>query len=350
MTRWPARTSSPTACRARMTVARSCTPSASPSAPGSSSPHRALRLGQDDAAAAHRRNWTAHQRPNPRQWHQRGRAAPAGDLPSQTVGFRVFSCTNLLPALTAQQNVELPLAAAHVAPPRGQARARSLLAEWAWVTAPRTYRASYRAASVSACDRPRAGQRPPLVLADEPTGSLDTAASRHVWRLLSDLRSRRGTTVIVASHDITLAEHADRTLHLVDGRLAEDQDPRFEPAPGQVAWTALTQTLISLRHRPGRALLTALGSALGIGTIVAPVGGVRRCDPDGRTVCPSRPLRPGAVSEGRRRSDHIGPTGESDQHTAPPVMGRRRHGAAAARAGHPALPRCDRLRRPTHQL
>jgi lipoprotein-releasing system ATP-binding protein len=73
------------------------------------------------------------------------------------------------------------------------------------------------------------------VLADEPTGSLDTAASRHVWRLLSDLRSRRGTTVIVASHDITLAEHADRTLHLVDGRLAEDQDPRFEPAPGQVA-------------------------------------------------------------------------------------------------------------------
>jgi putative ABC transport system ATP-binding protein len=152
-----------------------------------------------------------------------------------TVGF-VFQLHHLLPALTAQQNVELPLAAAHVPRRERQARARSLLADVGLGD-----RAADLPSELSGGERQRVAiaralaNDPPLVLADEPTGSLDTAASRHVWRLLSDLRSRRGTTVIVASHDITLAEHADRTLHLVDGRLAEDQDPRFEPAPGQVA-------------------------------------------------------------------------------------------------------------------
>jgi lipoprotein-releasing system ATP-binding protein len=62
---------------------------------------------------------------------------------------------------------------------------------------------------------------PPLVLADEPTGSLDTVASAQVWRLLSAVRERRGATVIIASHDVTLGEHVDRSLHLVDGRLTE---------------------------------------------------------------------------------------------------------------------------------
>lgn len=62
---------------------------------------------------------------------------------------------------------------------------------------------------------------PPLILADEPTGSLDTAWSEQVWRLLSQMRSGRGKTVIVASHDATLGEHVDRSLHLVDGRLIE---------------------------------------------------------------------------------------------------------------------------------
>jgi ABC-type lipoprotein export system ATPase subunit len=61
--------------------------------------------------------------------------------------------------------------------------------------------------------------RPRLILADEPTGSLDTAASEKVWELLSDVCTIGGATVIVASHDVTLAEHAGRALHLLDGRV-----------------------------------------------------------------------------------------------------------------------------------
>ncbi len=68
------------------------------------------------------------------------------------------------------------------------------------------------------------GGQPRLILADEPTGALDTVSSHRVWELLGDVRSRRGTTVIVASHDPSLTEHADRTLELVDGRLVGGAD------------------------------------------------------------------------------------------------------------------------------
>jgi putative ABC transport system ATP-binding protein len=65
---------------------------------------------------------------------------------------------------------------------------------------------------------------PRLILADEPTGSLDTAASHRVWKLLGDVRDRRGTTVIVASHDPSLTEHVDRELRIVDGHLVPAPD------------------------------------------------------------------------------------------------------------------------------
>jgi putative ABC transport system ATP-binding protein len=134
---------------------------------------------------------------------------PAGFRRS-TVGF-VFQLHYLLPALSAQQNVELPMVVA---------RAQALLDEVGMVG-----RAGDLPADLSGGERQRVAiaralaNQPKLVLADEPTGSLDTVASGRVWQLLSDVRTRRGTTVIVASHDLSLAEHADRSLHLVDGRL-----------------------------------------------------------------------------------------------------------------------------------
>ena len=69
--------------------------------------------------------------------------------------------------------------------------------------------------------------RPRLILADEPTGSLDSVASQRVWELLADVCQTQGTTVIVASHDLTLAEHAGRVLHLLDGRM----DPPTQQQP-----------------------------------------------------------------------------------------------------------------------
>ncbi|HWD74545.1 MAG TPA: ABC transporter ATP-binding protein [Solirubrobacteraceae bacterium] len=148
------------------------------------------------------------------------------------VGF-VFQLHYLLPTLSAQQNVELPLAAAHV-PRRERAnRAREVLGEVGLAD-----RAGDLPAELSGGERQRVAiaralaNEPPLVLADEPTGALDTAASRQVWRLLSDVRARRGTTVIIASHDVTLGEHVDRSLHLVDGRLTEPGETR-DPVPGR---------------------------------------------------------------------------------------------------------------------
>jgi lipoprotein-releasing system ATP-binding protein len=139
----------------------------------------------------------------------------------RTVGF-VFQLHYLLPALSTQQNVELPMAAAHVPRHERAQRALGLLDEMGLAD-----RAGALPADLSGGERQRVAlaralaNHPPLVLADEPTGSLDSTASRRVWQLLNDVRARRGTTVIIASHDTTLAEHADRSLRLMDGRMIE---------------------------------------------------------------------------------------------------------------------------------
>jgi len=146
-----------------------------------------------------------------------------------TVGF-VFQLHYLLPALSAQENVALPLAASRVPRHERAERAVELLEQVGLAG-----RARARPAELSGGERQRVAiaralaGRPRLLLADEPTGSLDTAASRNVWELLSTLRDRGGMTVIVASHDLTLVEHTDRSLSLLDGRMrAPDQD-RLEP-------------------------------------------------------------------------------------------------------------------------
>jgi lipoprotein-releasing system ATP-binding protein len=149
-----------------------------------------------------------------------------------TVGF-VFQLHYLLPTLSAQQNVELPLAAAHVSRRERASRARALLGEVGLAD-----RAGDLPAELSGGERQRVAiaralaNEPPLVLADEPTGALDTAASAEVWRMLAGVRSRRGATVLVASHDVTLGDHVDRSLHLIDGRLTDETGETRSPVPG----------------------------------------------------------------------------------------------------------------------
>jgi putative ABC transport system ATP-binding protein len=141
------------------------------------------------------------------------------------VGF-VFQLHHLLPSLSVQQNVELPLIAGHV--PRHQRTERSLqlLAEVGLAD-----RAKNLPSDLSGGERQRVAVaralagRPTLLLADEPTGALDSVASELIWQLLLDVRQSYGTTIIVASHDVTLLERADRELSLIDGRLAADRRP-----------------------------------------------------------------------------------------------------------------------------
>ena len=135
------------------------------------------------------------------------------------VGF-VFQLHYLLPALTVRQNVELPMAAAHVPRRERAERAVALLGDVGLAD-----RADDLPSDLSGGERQRVAiaralaNHPRLVLADEPTGALDSIASHKIWELLSNLRDRFGTTIIVASHDTTLAEHADRSLRMFDGRL-----------------------------------------------------------------------------------------------------------------------------------
>jgi putative ABC transport system ATP-binding protein len=146
-----------------------------------------------------------------------------------TVGF-VFQLHYLLPALSARDNVELSMVAAGVPRHERAERALELLDEVGLAG-----RARARPADLSGGERQRVAiaralaGRPRLILADEPTGSLDSVAAGKVWELLADVRARRGTTVIVASHDATLAEHTDRTLRLRDGRMVQPLAEQFVP-------------------------------------------------------------------------------------------------------------------------
>jgi putative ABC transport system ATP-binding protein len=137
----------------------------------------------------------------------------------QRIGF-IFQFFNLIPTLTAEENLRLPLELNGVDGATGRARALDLLA---------TVGLADRAASFP--DRLSGGEQqrvavaralvhdPALVLADEPTGNLDAESARQVLGLLAGLARRAGRTVIVASHSEEVAALADRVLVLADGRL-----------------------------------------------------------------------------------------------------------------------------------
>ena len=148
-----------------------------------------------------------------------GELSHPAEFRRKTLGF-VFQLHYLLPALSALDNTELPLVAARVPRRERIERASELLAKVGLDD-----RARARPAELSGGERQRVAiaralaGRPRLVLADEPTGSLDSAASHKIWELLSEICAHDGTTVIVASHDVTLAEHTDTSLRLLDGHL-----------------------------------------------------------------------------------------------------------------------------------
>lgn len=146
------------------------------------------------------------------------------------VGF-VFQLHHLLPSLTVQENVELTMVAAHVPRRERHARAQALLDEVGL-----RGRDHALPSDLSGGERQRvaiaralAGQ-PRLILADEPTGALDSAASDRIWKLLVSVRERHGTTILVASHDPSLRDHADRGLSISDGRVsAGTHQPALDP-------------------------------------------------------------------------------------------------------------------------
>ena len=140
----------------------------------------------------------------------------------ETVGF-VFQHHHLLAHLTPVANVELPLIGAGVPRAERRDRAHELLEEVGL-----SHRADALIPHLSGGERQRVAlaralaNDPSLLLADEPTGSLDTAATERVLSLLDSSRERRGMTMLIVTYDSVVASRADRTLHMRDGRLVPE--------------------------------------------------------------------------------------------------------------------------------
>src|SRR3954454_8214070 len=138
------------------------------------------------------------------------------------VGF-VFQHHHLLAHLSPVANIELPLIGAGVPRAERRDRALSLLEEVGL-----SHRAQARIPHLSGGERQRVAlarslaNDPRLLLADEPTGSLDTAATKRVLSLVETARERRGMTMLIVTYDAAVAARADRVLHMRDGRLVTE--------------------------------------------------------------------------------------------------------------------------------
>jgi putative ABC transport system ATP-binding protein len=145
------------------------------------------------------------------------------ELRLRAFGF-VFQQFNLIPTLSAVENVEAVLAPAGVGGDELRWRANGLLEEVGLGE-----RAAHLPSHLSGGEQQRVAiaralaNEPRVVLADEPTGNLDTRTGADVIDLLAGLAQLRGTTVIVATHDTTLAARAPRRIHMRDGRLEETE-------------------------------------------------------------------------------------------------------------------------------
>jgi putative ABC transport system ATP-binding protein len=143
-------------------------------------------------------------------------------LRGQKIGF-VFQSYQLVPTLTAEENVLLP---AELSGFNGQPRERSreLLERVGLADRRNHYPVQLSGGEQQRVALARAFMtRPPILMADEPTGNLDSANGRHVLDLLMELNREQKTTLVLVTHDRKLAEHADRILTLSDGRVLSDE-------------------------------------------------------------------------------------------------------------------------------
>jgi ABC-type lipoprotein export system ATPase subunit/ABC-type lipoprotein release transport system permease subunit len=204
------------------------------------------------------------------------------------VGF-VFQTFNLIPTLTALENVALPLMLSGVGLVERGERARELLTRVGL-----DHRLDHRPTEMSGGEQQRASiaralvNNPKLILADEPTGNLDSSTGTEVMRLLRELNAERGVTLIIVTHDPEIASYADRIVHLRDGQISDVEDGQniqsksitsnlpdsqsLVELKGGLSTKDLIRTAIdNLKRRPVRNFLTSAGVLIGIVTLVAMV-------------------------------------------------------------------------------
>ncbi len=202
-------------------------------------------------------------------------------LRSETFGF-VFQRYNLLHTASAAENVEIPALYAGMSKSVRTSRALSLLQQLGLGN-----RSEHRPMQLSGGQQQRVAiaralmNNPPVILADEPTGALDSQSGREVMALLHQLHDQ-GRTILLITHDEGIAAHAKRVIHLRDGQIVSDSGETRSPTPmilperhpvtnsGLVAELieAATTALRSLRVNLFRTALTLLGIIIGVASVV----------------------------------------------------------------------------------
>jgi putative ABC transport system ATP-binding protein len=148
-----------------------------------------------------------------------------------TLGF-VFQFHNLIPTLTALENVQVPMFGRGRSRRAREERARQLLEECALAHRLQSYPATLSGGERQRVAIARAlANDPPLLLADEPTGSLDSATGGQIVDLLLSLREQRGMTVLLVTNDPDVAEAADRVMRIRDGRVVDETAPTRAAGP-----------------------------------------------------------------------------------------------------------------------
>jgi len=154
----------------------------------------------------------------------------------RTVGF-IFQSFNLIPSLSALNNVTFPMQFARVPPRERLSKAQGLLERVGL-----SERSQHKPTELSGGQQQRVAvaralvNDPQLILADEPTGNLDTTSGNNIARLLSDLH-RSGRTVIVVTHDPRMLRYATHTVYLLDGKIVTEEEYQ--------------QSILSIESHPG---------------------------------------------------------------------------------------------------
>ena len=142
---------------------------------------------------------------------------------NRKIGF-VFQTFNLLPKATAQHNVEIPLVYANI-----RKSQRIEMASKALESVGLSDRAHHRPNELSGGQRQRVAiaralvNDPSIILADEPTGNLDSKSGHEIMNILDELHNR-GNTIILVTHEDDIAQHAHRVIRLFDGKITEDEE------------------------------------------------------------------------------------------------------------------------------
>ena len=147
------------------------------------------------------------------------------EIRNEKIGF-IFQFFNLIPTLTALENVALPIQFARKPQFKAEKRAKELLTQLGLGD-----RLHHRPSELSGGQQQRVAiaralaNNPPLLLADEPTGNLDSESGAMVLEALRDIREKSGTTVVIVTHDAKIAERTDRVMTLVDGLIVNGTMP-----------------------------------------------------------------------------------------------------------------------------